>query len=222
VIGFCYNERIGDYMKAIIFDLDGVIVSTDHLHYLSWKKIADQFNIVFDETMNHSMRGISRRESLEILFKQYSKVLTEDEKLALMEEKNTYYKTLLASLSKDDILPSILDIIALSKQKHIKNAIGSSSKNAQYILEKIGLINHFDVIVDGNQILNSKPDPEVFLKACSQLGFTSNECVVVEDAHAGILAARRAGMKAYAVGDAISSELKDGLLEDLIHDLNLM
>jgi len=209
-------------MKAIIFDLDGVIVSTDHLHYLSWKRIADKLGIFFDDTMNHKMRGISRSESLEILLEHYPIVLTEYEKLELMTQKNDFYRQLLEKLSENDILSGIHTILDICNQKGIKKAIGSSSKNAPFILEKIGLLNQFDVIIDGNHITHSKPNPEVFLKAAEKLGLESKDCIVIEDAHAGILAAKRANMKAYAVGDAISSTIKDGVLEDVIHQLHLL
>lgn len=209
-------------MKAIIFDLDGVIVSTDHLHYISWKRIADKLGIFFDEEMNSKMRGISRRESLEVLLTNFQDNLTEEEKHILMEEKNTYYKKLLESLSPSDILKGIHTILDLCNQKGIKKAIGSSSKNAPFILKKIGLFDQFDVIIDGNHIVHSKPNPEVFLKAAERLILDPKDCIVIEDAHAGLLAAKRATMKAYAVGEAVSSTIKDGVIEDVIRHLSLL
>jgi beta-phosphoglucomutase len=208
-------------MKAIIFDLDGVIISTDHLHYQSWKMIADKEGLLFNESMNHQMRGISRSDSLEILIKQSSKAYTPLEKEQLMHEKNEYYKKLLTSLSKEMIMEGILEVIAHAKQHNIKLAIGSSSKNAKFILEKIGLLDVFDVIVDGNDITWSKPNPEVFLKASERLNIPSDLCCVVEDAHAGIEAAKLAHMKAFAVGDAMHSSLKDGDFKDLLILLNM-
>ena len=203
-------------MKAIIFDLDGVIVSTDHLHYQSWKKVADKEGLFFDETMNHRMRGISRSASLEVMLEKSHKVYNQEEKNQLMFEKNEHYKQLLETLSKDMILEGVLEVITIAKKKHIKLAIGSSSKNAVFILEKIGLLDVFDVIVDGNDITFSKPNPEIFLKASEQLGISHEQCIVIEDAHAGIEAAKAANMKAYAVGDACLSTLKDGDFKDVL------
>lgn len=204
-------------MKAIIFDLDGVIVSTDHLHFQSWKKIADKEGLFFDESMNHMMRGISRSASLEIILEKNQKTYNQEEKERLMYEKNAYYKKLLETLSKEMILDGVLEVISAAKNKNIKLAIGSSSKNATFILEKIGLIDAFDVIVDGNDINYSKPNPEIFIKASERLGIDKESCIVIEDAHAGIEAAKSAHMKAYAVGEACSSTLKDGDFTEVLN-----
>lgn len=203
-------------IKAVIFDLDGVIVSTDHLHYLAWKQMADQEQIYFDEHINHQLRGVSRLASLEIILKKSKKIYTDQEKLELATYKNNVYQSLLKDLSKDDILPHAVETIKALKEKHIKIAIGSSSKNTPIILKQIGLSDMFDGIADGNDITHSKPDPEVFLLAAQKVNIDSHYCMVVEDAEAGIKAAKSAGMFAFAVGDAKKSRLADATSDDLL------
>jgi len=200
-------------LKAIIFDLDGVIVSTDDLHYMAWKKIAVQEGIPFDQTINHQLRGVSRMESLEIIISGSSKTYSLEEKQKLAKTKNDYYVTLLDQLSPQDILPGVASTLAWLKNHNFKIAIGSSSKNAKTILSKIGLINMFDVIIDGNDIQKSKPDPEVFLKASIALNYTPQECAVVEDAEAGIEAAKSANMFAIGIGPAAKYNKTDCSIE---------
>lgn len=189
-------------IKAVIFDLDGVIVSTDDCHYKAWKKMADEEGIYFDRTINNRLRGVSRMASLEIVLEHSEKAYTEEEKLRLAERKNDYYKELIKELTSNDILSGAKEFLADLKAKGIKLAIGSSSKNTPIILERIGLKDYFDAVSDGNNIVNSKPDPEVFLKAAQMLGISPSECIVVEDADAGIEAAKAGGMYAAAVGAA--------------------
>lgn len=189
-------------MKAFIFDLDGVIVSTDDLHFLAWKHMADLEGIYFDQNINHRLRGVSRLASLEIILEQAKKSYTDVEKQNLCELKNRYYVSLLETLSSKDILPGVLPTLEYLKKKGYLLAIGSSSKNARIILDKIGLTEYFDVISDGNNITKSKPDPEVFLKAMTMLGLTHRDCAVVEDAEAGIDAANHAQMVSIGVGPA--------------------
>lgn len=206
-------------MKAIIFDLDGVIVSTDHFHYLAWKKIAEKENIEFNTMINDQLRGVSRETSLEIILKQSQKIYSKEEKEELLLLKNAFYLESIQALSPNDLLEGIPEFLGLLKDKGYKVAIGSSSKNAKTILNYIGLIDFFDAISDGNHISHSKPDPEVFLKAAQMLQLDPSECVVVEDAIVGIQAAKKANMKAFAVGDALNSDLKDGTLFDLMMSL---
>ena len=189
-------------IKGVIFDLDGVIVSTDDLHFMAWKKIASQEGIPFDRTINHQLRGVSRMASLDIILSKSSKNYTAEEKQLLANIKNDYYVSLLDQLSQNDILPGVLHLLEWLKQAHIKIAIGSSSKNAKTILKKIGLYEMFDHITDGNDIIHSKPNPEVFIKAADGLGLTYETCAVVEDAEAGIDAAKAANMYAFGVGPA--------------------
>lgn len=188
--------------KAVIFDLDGVIVCTDECHYKGWKKLADDEGIYFDHKINERQRGVSRMESLDILLEKATKTYTDDEKLEMATRKNEYYKGYIKSLSPSDILPGVLDFTGFLKDKGIKIAIGSSSKNTPAILKNIGLDTYFDAVADGNDISKSKPDPEVFLKAAQKLGVQPMECLVVEDADAGIEAAIAGGMDVIGVGAA--------------------
>ena len=202
-------------IEAVIFDLDGVIVTTDDYHYEAWKKIADQENIYFDREINERLRGVSRMESLDIILEKSSKIYNEEEKIELATRKNDYYKNLLENLTKEDILPGILETLNFLENKKIKTAIGSSSKNTIFILNKIGLIDKFDAIVDGTMIKNSKPDPEVFLQAAEKVGIKAEKCLVVEDADAGVEAGKRAGMRVLGVGSAKNNENADYKSENM-------
>ena len=189
-------------IHAVIFDLDGVIVSTDECHFHAWKQLADSLGIPFDRNSNHRLRGVSRMESLEIILEKSTRRYSSEEKRELAERKNTHYRELLTGLSPADILPGVLDLIKALKQRQVKVAIGSSSRNARTILRAVGLENEFDAVVDGNLITRSKPDPEVFRIAAERLGVSPEECLVVEDADAGVEAGLAAGMKVLAVGSA--------------------
>jgi beta-phosphoglucomutase len=202
-------------MKAVIFDLDGVIVSTDEYHYQAWKKVADKEGIYFDREINENLRGVSRMESLEIMLKRAERSYSVQEKEELATEKNEIYKQLLNNLTPNDILTGVLSMLEALRDRNIKIAIGSSSKNALFILDKIGLKNGFDAIADGNDIKNSKPHPEVFLVAAQKLGVSPSECLVVEDANAGIDAAFAAGMKSVGVGSAANYDKADYKFIDL-------
>ena len=190
-------------IKGLIFDLDGVLVFTDKFHYQAWKTMADELGVYFDETINHRLRGVSRMDSLEIILERYEGPdlsLREKEKLA--EKKNEIYRTLLESMTPDDVTKEVRDTLTKLREKGYKLAIGSSSKNAKFILEKVELKDAFDAISDGNNITKSKPDPEVFLKAAEYLGLPPKACMVVEDAEAGIEAAKKGGMYAAGIGEA--------------------
>lgn len=202
-------------IKAVVFDLDGVIVSTDDYHYKAWKKIADDEGIYFDREINERLRGVSRMESLEIILERANKEYCGKEKLELAEKKNKFYRELLEELSPSDILPGVMKVLEILKGNNIKVAIGSSSKNTEFILNKIGLGQFFDAIADGNGIKNSKPDPEVFLLAAQKLDIEAENCLVVEDADAGVEAAVAAGMMVLAVGYASSNESADLGLKNL-------
>ncbi len=188
--------------RGVIFDLDGVLVSTDEYHYRAWKKLTDREGIYFDRRINDRLRGVSRRESLEIILEASSRAYTEEEKLRMAEEKNDMYRRLLRKLTRDDILPGVLNVLEKLRNRGARLAVGSSSKNAPMILERIGLADCFDAVVDGNQISRTKPDPEVFLLAAERLNLPPLQCSVVEDAVPGILAAAAAGMTPIAVGAA--------------------
>lgn len=196
-------------IEAVIFDLDGVIVSTDDCHFRAWKRMADEEGIPFDRQINERLRGVSRMESLDILLKKAERTYTDAEKASFAERKNEYYRQLLADLTALDILPGAERIVRELRTRGVWTAIGSSSRNAPFILQKIGLSTFFDAIADGNGITRSKPDPEVFLLAARLLNTEPKRCVVVEDAFAGIVAARAAGMKAVGVGYAQACDLAD-------------
>lgn len=189
-------------IRAVIFDLDGVIVTTDDCHYEAWKRVADEEGVTFTREVNESLRGISRMASLEIVLENATRTYSDEEKFRLAERKNTYYVELIQKLSSDAILPGVEKNLRNLKANGIKIAIGSSSKNTPIILKQIGLTNTFDAISDGNNITKSKPDPEVFIKAADMLGIPYEECLVVEDADAGIIAGKAAGMTTLAVSKA--------------------
>jgi len=188
--------------QAVIFDLDGVIVSTDEYHYVAWKKIADGEGIEFNHEINNRLRGVSRMESLEIILEKAFKEYSIEEKYLLAEAKNDFYREQLQLLTAKHILPGVENTLRELKKCQVKIAIGSSSKNTPLILRQIGLVDMFDAVVDGNDIKNSKPDPEVFLLAAKRVAVASEFCLVVEDAEAGVEAALRAGMKVAGVGQA--------------------
>ena len=189
-------------IKAVLFDLDGVIVSTDGCHYRAWKRMADEEGIYFDEKINDRLRGVSRMASLEIVLERASRSYTDEEKVALAARKNDYYRDLIRELTPSDILPGAMENLNELKENGILVAVGSSSKNTPLILRRIGLDAFFDAVSDGNNISRSKPDPEVFLKAAEMLGTDPADCLVVEDADAGIEAGRRGGMKTLSVKGA--------------------
>lgn len=205
----------GTSCKAVVFDLDGVIVTTDDYHYKAWKRMADEEGIPFDRAINERLRGVSRMESLEIILEQAEKPYSDAEKKALAERKNEYYKESLSALSPADILPGTKETLAALKKRGIKAAVGSSSRNAKPILEKIGLSDAFDAVADGTDIARSKPDPEVFLVAARKLGIAPTDCVVVEDAEAGLEAGFAAGMRCFAVGSAAGSPKAKSKAADL-------
>lgn len=193
-------------IKAVLFDLDGVIVSTDHCHYRAWKRMADEEGIYFDEKINDRLRGVSRMASLEIVLERANRAYTDDEKKELAERKNGYYRELISELTPVDVLPGAMENLNKLKDNGILVAVGSSSKNTPIILRQIGLADFFDAVSDGNNISHSKPDPEVFLKAAEMLGVPPAECLVVEDADAGIEAGRRGGMKTLSVKGAAGAD----------------
>ena len=193
--------------KAIIFDLDGVICHTDQYHYMAWKRVADDLGIYFDETINNRLRGVSRMESFEIILERYDGKMSEEDKIRYTAEKNEVYKTLLKNMSPADLDGEIKETLDALREKGIKPAIGSSSKNAKFILGQLGLGEYFDAVSDGNNITRSKPDPEVFVKAAQYVGERPEHCLVVEDAEAGLEAAIAGGMDCAAVGDAVSCGL---------------
>lgn len=205
----------GSLMKAVIFDLDGVLCSTDRFHYQAWKSVADELGIYLDEQINNRLRGVSRMASLDIVLERCDREVPQEEKLELAERKNGRYRELLKNLTPDDLLPGVMETLEGLRRAGFKLAIGSSSKNTPFILERLGITDRFDAISDGNNITHSKPDPEVFVKAAEMLGLPCGDCLVVEDAVAGAEAAHRAGMKAACVGDAAEAGAGDWNLKSL-------
>lgn len=193
--------------RAIIFDLDGVICHTDKYHYMAWKQVADELGIYFDEEINNRLRGVSRMESFEIILERYDGVMSGEEKLQYTTKKNEVYKELLKNMTPKDLSDEVRDTLYALREKGLKLAIGSSSKNAKFILGQLGLGDFFDAVSDGNNISHSKPDPEVFVKAAQFLGENPEKCLVVEDAKAGLEAAIAGGMECAAIGDAVSCGL---------------
>ena len=209
-------------IKGVIFDLDGVIVHTDKYHYLAWKALADKLGIYFDEVINNRLRGVSRMDSLDIVLERASKTYSDEEKKILAEKKNSLYVELLSNMSEKDVSEDVMNTLLTLKGRGYKIAIGSSSKNAKRILERVGLLNMFDAIADGNDIQRSKPDPDVFLVAAKKLSLASDEAVVVEDAIAGVKAGRAANMLTFALGDASQNKAADHnltLLSDILEYL---
>lgn len=209
-------------MKTVIFDLDGVIVFTDKYHYKAWKKIADELNIEFNETINNRLRGVSRMESLDIILENSSAIFSAEEKLSLAENKNSYYRALLNEMNPHDLSAETKETLDELRNRGYTLTIGSSSKNASFILSKIGLENYFDAVSDGNNITRSKPDPEVFIKAAEYVNAPLSECYVVEDALAGIEAAKAAGMQSVAIGDAVKSDKADFKLNSITGLLEIL
>ena len=202
-------------IKGIIFDLDGVLVFTDKFHYRAWKAIADDMGIYFDEKINNRLRGVSRMDSLEIILERYEgKLLTMAEKVSLAEKKNQIYRELLRTMTPEDVSEEVRDTLKKLHVDGFKLAIGSSSKNTKFILEKVELIDAFDAVSDGTNITRSKPDPEVFQKAAKYLRVAPEECAVVEDAFAGIDAAKFGGMYAIGIGEASKYEKADAHIEE--------
>lgn len=188
-------------IRGVIFDLDGVLVSTDELHYQAWKRLADELGIMnFGRKDNERQRGVSRMASLEIVLEKGTKEYTDEEKKALAEKKNDYYKKSLQTLSPADVLPGSKEALEMLRERGILTAVGSASKNAPEILERIELMPLLDKISCGLDTAKSKPDPEVFLVAAKKLGLAPEDCLVVEDSAAGIQAAKNGGMKTLAVG----------------------
>lgn len=209
-------------VKGVIFDLDGVICFTDHFHYLAWKKLADREGIYFDEKINNRLRGVSRMDSLEIILEKANKTYSDAQKQEMAAFKNNVYKEFLLTMNRSDLSEDVKVTLLSLKDKGIKIAIGSSSKNAKTILKQLNILDWFDVIIDGNDISHSKPDPEVFIKAQIGLKLLPTECFVVEDSIAGIDASNKGGIPSVAIGDACKYDNATYKIKRLIDILNLI
>ena len=187
--------------KGFIFDLDGVIVDTAKYHYLAWKKLANELGFEFTEEQNEMFKGVSRKRCLEILLDIGNKEATQEQFDTWMVEKNIDYLAYIDKMDESEILPKVKKVLKYLKKKDQPIALGSASKNAQPILEKVGLLSYFESIVDGNSVTKAKPDPEVFLIAAKDLKMKPEDCIVFEDSVAGIQAANIANMISIGIGD---------------------
>ena len=202
-------------LSAVIFDLDGVLVSTDKQHYEAWSALCNRLDISFSRADYRAFRGVSRTECMNLIERMSGGTFSPDEKLIYADWKNEYYRMLLNTLTPDDVQQTTRCLLNALRERKFALAVGSSSRNARYILQRIRLIDAFEVIVDGTNIIHSKPNPEVFLKAAAALKRQPEACVVVEDAAAGIQAAQLAGMVAVAIGDAAENGLGNAQIRTL-------
>jgi beta-phosphoglucomutase len=190
------------HTAACIFDLDGVIVDTARYHFLAWKRLTDQLGIHFTEEDNERLKGVSRMASLEIILEIGNIKVDERQKLEYATLKNNWYIDYISKMTPDEILPGCIAFIKELRNANIRVAIGSASKNTPMILERVGILELFDAVADGNIIRKAKPDPEVFIKAAEMVGIKPGKCVVFEDAVAGIQAALNAGMMCIGIGSS--------------------
>ncbi|WP_316765199.1 beta-phosphoglucomutase [Pedobacter frigiditerrae] len=189
-------------IKACIFDLDGVIVDTAVYHYKAWRRLANQLGFDFTEEQNEQLKGISRIESLKIILNWGTVSKSEEEMQELATLKNTWYVEMITKMTPSDILPGAKEFLEEVRAKKYLTALGSASKNSEMILKQIGLMHLFDALVDGNKVTKSKPNPEVFLVGAKELDVKPEECVVFEDAIAGVEAAKAGNMIAVGIGEA--------------------
>lgn len=203
--------------QAVIFDLDGVITDTARYHYLAWKRLAETQGVHFDEEFNEHLKGIDRMGSLELILASATRSYTQQEKLALADEKNQHYVQLIASMSPADLLPGAVQALDACRAAGLKIGLASVSKNAFAVLEMLGITGKFDYVVDAAKIARGKPDPEIFLKAASELGVSPERCLGVEDAVAGVASIKAAGMTALGIGDPAVLAQADKVIPDLSH-----
>ncbi len=189
-------------IKAVIFDLDGVIVDTAHYHYVAWQKLAKELGITFTEKENEKLKGVSRMRSLEIILELGGISLSDEKKEELATKKNSWFVDYIEAIKPEEIFKGVKQMLNSLRESGYKVALASSSKNAETVLRLLEIKGFFDAVVDGTMIIKSKPDPEIFLLAASKVGVYPNECIVFEDAEAGVEAAIAAGMKCVGVGSA--------------------
>jgi beta-phosphoglucomutase len=204
-----------DKLKALIFDLDGVIVTTEHNHFIAWKRTANSLGIDFEEEHNELLKGVSRVDSLKKILELGAKTISTEEFNELLISKNDFYVDSIQDLNQTDLLPGVLSLLQESKSKGIKLGIGSSSKNANFILKLLKIDHFFDVVIDGNGVNHPKPHPEVFLNGAKALNLAPAECIVFEDAASGITAAKAGGFITIAVGNPNIAEMADTYFNDL-------
>lgn len=187
-------------IEGIIFDLDGVLTDTSVFHYRAWKRLADELGIYFDEEINERLKGVSRKESLEIILQLGDKTYNEQEKEKFAEIKNTYYLELIESIGPGDLYKGVQELLVDIKKRNLKTVLASASKNAPFIINRMGIEQYFDFVVDVNKVAKGKPDPEIFLKGAEGVQLNPKNCIVVEDSIAGLTGAKSAGMTAVGIG----------------------
>lgn len=217
------NKINKEKVKAVIFDLDGVLTDTAEYHYQSWKKLAQEEGIPFTREDNEQLRGVTRRQSLEILLK--GKTLSEDKMKELMVKKNEYYQELIDNITEGDLIPGVEDLLNQLKRGGYKLAVASASRNARTVIKNLDIEKRFEIIADGYSVKNNKPAPDLFLYAADKLGVEPEECIVIEDAESGIEAALAAGMHTVGIGpeervgqaDFRYDKIKDIKLADIVN-----
>lgn len=207
-------------VKAIIFDLDGVLTDTAKAHFLAWAKLADEIGVPFDEAFNEQLKGIDRQTSLDLILAQSDKIFSAEQKQALADRKNGFYLELISQFSPADVFPGVVNILESAKKSGLKLALASASRNAAFLTQRLGIQDYFDHIVDAAKIERSKPDPEIFLTAARMLGVDPHDCVGVEDAAAGVMAIKAAGMFAIAIGNPDILSQADQIIPNIL-DLNI-
>ena len=216
-------------IQACIFDLDGVIVDTAVYHYQAWKRLANELGFDFTEEDNEKLKGVSRMASLDLILQWGGLVKTQAEKEELAARKNEWYVDMITKMTPAEVLPGAREFVESCKASGIKTALGSASKNSETILAKVGISHLFDVVIDGNKVSKPKPDPEVFLKGAEELHIAPRNCVVFEDAIAGVEAAKNGGMLAVGIGSATTLGAADIVVSGLdqlsiekLNDLGLL
>lgn len=197
----CAQDMAQRKLRAVVFDLDGVLVTTDRFHFQAWKELADELRLTFDEQVNHLLRGVSRQQSLRVIYEHNSRQLPPDEQFSeYCDRKNRRYVELVQRMTPDDVLPGAVRLLQALRRADIRCAVASASRNTPLVLDRTGLTAYLDAVADGNDTSRSKPDPQVFLLAAQRLGLQPGDCLGVEDAPAGIEAIRAAGMVAVGIG----------------------
>jgi len=202
-------------IKGLLFDLDGVLVTTEHNHFVAWKRTADDLGVPFTERENEQLKGISRVDSLKMILKMGNVFISESEFEIMLKSKNDFYLKSIQELNQSDLLPGVLDLLTQAKAAGIKLGVGSSSKNSNFILGLLGIAHFFEVVIDGNGVKQPKPHPEVFLNGAKALGLEPSECIVFEDATSGILAAKAGGFIDVGVGNPEVKDLASIYFNDL-------
>ncbi len=208
-------------ISACIFDMDGVLVHTEMHHFFAWKRLAKTLGFTIDEEFNEKLKGVSREVCVDLILEYGGVQKTQHEKNKLAEQKNEWFLESVSSINENDVLPGVIDFLQDLRENSCKLAVGSASKNAPLILEKMGVTSFFDAIIDGNKIQNAKPHPEVFLRGAQELAIDPFECVVFEDAQSGVEAAKTAGMLCVGVGDPVVLSKADVCIQNFV-DMNLL